>query len=269
MPRGGSTARVPRSRLHRARSRCRRTARISRSRHRMAFSVISAAGCGCTRRDRVCPSAVGPSAIQQSPMAPHHCGGGAERPIAVSPDGQVVVLAYPDGSARLIPGGTNLPIPPARDRERRTIAMAAAADRYLVPSDTGEPIVDVDFSIDGALIATSGADGTSRLWRNPGRTNGAGPAAFLVVVGGVVEDAARSDDGMPDGERADTFAERAGGRRRGGGGPLRDHLRRQGVCATTTDVVTKGSASPLRLFRERPVVFLDRLTEAVRHLVRS
>ena len=32
---------------------------------------------------------------------------------------------------------------------------------------TPRPIVDVDFSRDGALIATSGADGTSRLWRNP------------------------------------------------------------------------------------------------------
>jgi len=28
-------------------------------------------------------------------------------------------------------------------------------------------IVDVDFNLDGSMIATSGADGTSRLWRNP------------------------------------------------------------------------------------------------------
>ena len=60
--------------------------------------------------------------------------------------------------------------------------------------------MDVDFSIEGALIATSGADGTSRLWRNPDRPTSAGPAALIVVVGGVVEDAARPDDRVPVGD---------------------------------------------------------------------
>jgi WD40 repeat protein len=90
----------------------------------------------------------------------------AEPPIAVSPDGRVVVFTYTDGSASLAAAGTNVPIP----SPRQSGLSVAPTDRTWFRGHVG-PIVDVDFSIDGALISTSGADGTSRLWRNPvGRT---------------------------------------------------------------------------------------------------
>jgi WD domain, G-beta repeat len=93
---------------------------------------------------------------------------GGDPPLAMSPDGQVVVLTNADGSA--------LPVPVVDGGVSRTYPVAAGDSRWL-RGHRGQ-IVDVDFSKDGSLIATSGADGTSRLWRNPiGRAPPVRPAS--------------------------------------------------------------------------------------------
>ena len=81
------------------------------------------------------------------------------------PDGQVVVVTIADGTALLVPA-VDLSV---------SGASPSADDPRWLRGHLGR-IVDVDFSLDGSLIATSGFDGTSRLWRNPiGRPTPARP----------------------------------------------------------------------------------------------
>lgn len=101
-----------------------------------------------------------PSAVAQS-SAPND----GNPPLAVSPDGQVVVVTIADGTALLVPA-VDLSV---------SRASPSADDPRWLRGHSGR-IVDVDFSLDGSLIATSGFDGTSRLWRNPiGRPTPARP----------------------------------------------------------------------------------------------
>jgi WD40 repeat protein len=103
------------------------------------------------------PSSQAPALNRAAPSAQTIAAASDDPPIAVSPDGQVIVLTNADGSA--------LPVPVVGGSVARTYPVAAADPRWL-RGHRGQ-IVDVDFSLDGSLISTSGADGTSRLWRNP------------------------------------------------------------------------------------------------------
>jgi hypothetical protein len=86
-----------------------------------------------------------------------------DAPMAISPSGQMLAFGYGNGSALVMPvSSANIRL----STPQEAASLVDPSDRNWLRGHRGQ-IVDVDFSVDGSLIATSGADSTSRLWRNP------------------------------------------------------------------------------------------------------